>query len=342
MINSVHVRNLGSAKDFHWEQLAHINVLIGENGTGKTSILKMMYAVLQSLESYGKGNSPMTLEEELSNKIYWTFQVDKLGELVTKGEEGPLDFRLALDNKKTELSFGSATKTRITHVQTDFTERWGESTIFIPAKEVLSLFHVIKKSREIDRVFGFDDTYLDLVKALEIKPQKGKNYYAFAKGRANIGDLIGGYATYYEPDGQWYFRQGRSRLPINIASEGTKKLAIFNTLLTNRYLRNNSILFIDEPEASLHPKAVSVFMDMLHALSANGMQIFLSTHSYFVVKKLALIAKKAEGAVSIPIASMEKDGSSRYADLMDGLPDNAIIDESVRLYREELDFDFGA
>ncbi|MFK5970006.1 MAG: hypothetical protein QM487_07820 [Candidatus Marithrix sp.] len=45
-----------------------------------------------------------------------------------------------------------------------------ENSIFIPAKEVLSLFSIIKKSRLIDKTFGFDDTYLDLVIALEQEP----------------------------------------------------------------------------------------------------------------------------------------------------------------------------
>lgn len=48
------------------------------------------------------------------------------------------------------------------------------NSIFIPAKEVLSLFSVILKSREVDKVFGFDDTYYDLAKALGISPSRGK------------------------------------------------------------------------------------------------------------------------------------------------------------------------
>ena len=55
------------------------------------------------------------------------------------------------------------------------------NSVFIPAKEVLSLFSVILKSREIDKSFGFDDTYYDLVKALRIAPSKGKNYKVFQK-----------------------------------------------------------------------------------------------------------------------------------------------------------------
>lgn len=57
------------------------------------------------------------------------------------------------------------------------------NSIFIPAREVLSLFSVILKSRDVDRVFGFDDTYYDLAKALRISPSCGRNYITFANSR---------------------------------------------------------------------------------------------------------------------------------------------------------------
>lgn len=63
------------------------------------------------------------------------------------------------------------------------------NSIFIPAKEVLSLFSVILKSREVDRVFGFDDTYYDLAKALRISPSCGRNYTAFTDTRKKIRSL---------------------------------------------------------------------------------------------------------------------------------------------------------
>ena len=61
-----------------------------------------------------------------------------------------------------------------------------------PAKEVLSLFNIILKSRELDKAFGFDDTYYDLVKALRIAPQRGKNYTTFAKLRESLKNIIDG------------------------------------------------------------------------------------------------------------------------------------------------------
>ena len=40
--------------------------------------------------------------------------------------------------------------------------------------------------------------------------------------------------------------------------------------------------------------------------------------------------------MSIPVLSLG-EGTGNCADLKDGLPENAIIDESIRLYKEEVE-----
>ena len=104
-------------------------------------------------------------------------------------------------------------------------------------------------------------------------------------------------------------------------------------MLTNRYLNPKSIVFVDELESALHPAAISKVLDIVAALADEGIQFVLATHSYFVVKKLFLIAQ--EQGISIPVLSA--DGEAWHsADLKDGMPDNSIITESIRLYEEEV------
>ena len=187
--------------------------------------------------------------------------------------------------------------------------------------------------------FKFDDTYLDLVKALQIPTQRGRNYASFAKGKESLQGLLGGKVEYDKNSNKWYFKRGNTVFAIGTTSEGIKKLAIFNTLLSNHYLSSNSVIFIDEIESALHPSAISSFLDIIHELSKIGIQFFIATHSYFVIKKLALLAKQENE--SIPVLSLSTGAEPRYDNMRFGMPDNSIIDESVRLYEAEVDFSLG-
>jgi len=332
MIKEFEIKNLANIEYLKLSNLSNINLIIGENDSGKTMILKSLYAMVKSLEEYKKGNDNRSLKEIISDKFYWTFQVSRLGELVKKGSASDLEIDMKVDNQNFKISFGSKTKTNIINVSECLNR--DKNSIFLPAKEVLSLFQVIKKSRAIDKEFGFDDTYYDLVKALEKEPQKGNNFQNFAKGKKLLKDLIKGRVEY--KNGNWIFKKGNMKIPIFSTAEGIKKIAILDRLLSNRYLSPYSIIFIDEPESVLHPKAIIEFLDIIYLLSKQHIQIFMATHSFFVLKKLMLIAKKNN--INIPIISIENNKFLQY-NLKDGMPLNPIIDVSVELYEEELDIE---
>jgi hypothetical protein len=56
-----------------------------------------------------------------------------------------------------------------------------------------------------------------------------------------------------------------------------------------------------------------------------------------VIKKLYLISR--ENDTSVPVLAANNN-DWLCADLNDGMPENAIIDESIRLYKEEVDLAF--
>lgn len=132
----------------------------------------------------------------------------------------------------------------------------------------------------------------------------------------------------------WQYVQGKYTYDINMTSEGTKKIAIFDTLIGNHFLTKDSIVFIDEPESGLHPGLLVELLDIIGQLASYGMQFFIASHSYFVIKKLYLLANTLE--MSIPVMSFDKDGKVDVSDLKDGMPENPIIDQSIKLYEEEL------
>ncbi len=333
MLNKIKLANFGPLADFEWLHLGLINLLIGGNGTGKTFLLKALYSAMRTLEEYKRGNDQRTAAEILAEKLYWTFQPDKIGDLVTKGADAALSCTVQFDNRNFIYSFGKDTTKQISSLENHVEPR-SSNSIFLPAKEVLSLHQIILKSREQYKVFGFDDTYLDLARALRQSTMKGKNYREFSKSRQDLEDMLGGRIEFDESSGKWNFKKGNQKFPIGVTAEGIKKIAIFDTLLGNRYLDTGSVIFVDEPESALHPQAVSKLLNIIAMLAERGLQFFMASHSYFVVKKLFLIAQ--EKKLSIPVISAE-DSQWTASDLKDGMPENTIIDESIRLYKKEVE-----
>lgn len=342
MLTSFCVKNLGPIDSLNCSNLGQINLIVGGNGTGKTLLLKALYSTLKSLEMYQRGNEPKSLAELLSEKFYWTFQVDEIGELVKKQTQSPLSLELSLRGESGEdtvqYHFGKNTSKTIQTVSSEASPR-SSNSIFIPPKEVLSIYHLILESRERDRSFGFDDTYLDLVKALQTPPIRGKNYAQFSNSRKHLSDIIGGRITYDTQTKSWQFKQGHKKIAIGVTAEGVKKISILDTLLGNRYLDANSVIFIDEPESALHPGAISRLLEIMVMLSQAGLQFFLASHSYFVIKKLSVLAQK-NPEMTIIILSTDGDAWA-ISNLADGLPENSIINESIRIYEEKLNLVLG-
>lgn len=336
MLNKIELRNFGPLPSVSWESLGNLNLVIGGNGSGKTFLLKAMYSALRTIEDYKRGDEQRSVSEILVEKLYWTFQAEKIGDLVSKGSDSPLSCTLHINSKEFSYSFGKETSRQISSLGNQVPPQSSRS-IFLPAKEVLSLHQIILKSRDIDKSFGFDDTYLDLARALQQPTTKGKNYAEFAQSRTNLEKILGGTIEFDHESSRWVFSKGKQKFPIGVTAEGIKKIAILDTLLGNRYLDTNSVVFIDEPESALHPTAISQLLDIVSALADRGIQFFLASHSYFVVKKLALIAQEKD--CSIPVLS-SVDGEWRSENLRDGMPDNPIIDESIRLYKEEVGLAF--
>ena len=333
MIDRIKLENFGPLSRIDWAGLGRINLVIGGNGSGKTFLLKALYTSLRTIEEYKRGQDQRTAAEILADKLYWTFQPEKIGDLVSKGAEGPLSSALSIDQKTFSYSFGKDTTKQIASLENHVPPR-DSNSIFLPAKEVLSLHQVILKSREQDKVFGFDDTYYDLARALRISTSKGKNYREFAQSRKELEAILGGVIEYEETSSRWMFVKGRHKFPIGVTAEGIKKISILDTLLGNRYLDIRSVVLVDEPESALHPLAISQLLDIVATRAERGIQFFLASHSYFVVKKLYLIA--LERGWSIPLIS-SIDGAWRCDDLKQGMPDNPIIAESIKLYRQEVE-----
>ena len=135
-----------------------------------------------------------------------------------------------------------------------------------------------------------------------------------------------------------FFNASATTLYARVVVDGLRPRQILNMLAESDYVKDGSIVLIDDVEAHLDPRAVSDMLDTVALLAKKGAQFFITSHSYFVIKKLFLIAQ--EQKMSVPVLSYQDDKWVQ-SDLLEDIADNPIIDESIRLYKEEVNLAFG-
>lgn len=213
MIQKVTIKNIGTIDNLSFDGFQNINLIIGENGTGKSFLLKSLYSAMKTAEDYKRGEDVRNSADILADRLRWCFQTEKIGDIVKKGSDTPLLFEMYWNDKRFSYGFTDNATVKVPNVVNEI-EPLKSNSIFIPAKEVLSLFNIILKSREVDKAFGFDDTYYDLVKALRIAPQRGKSYTGFAKSRAALENIIDGRVEFDDSANKWYYKKGRQKFSI--------------------------------------------------------------------------------------------------------------------------------
>lgn len=116
-----------------------------------------------------------------------------------------------------------------------------------------------------------------------------------------------------------------------------EKIALLWQLIKNGTLEKGAILFWDEPEANINPKHIPTIVDMLLELQRNGVQIFISTHDYFLAKYFEV---KKEDTDKITYYSLyDNDGAVEYEQNTNfrDLKNNDIMDTFLNLYESEID-----
>ena len=354
MIKSVNVENFMGYTSFQSGNFAPVNVIIGNNDTGKTGLLKLLYASAKTLEIYSKRqqNESISLRKVIAEKLSNTYQPGKkgLGELVSKITREKLRVNLEFSHAKLgyedrlTFSFGESTTNTINDCPDDM-KPISDSfrCLFVPAKEILTSLKAIRATRDNLFMPGFDDTYLDLIKAVVIPTSKGRVKEELSDVNSKLEKLFEGQIEQGKDD-DFVFRKGNTEYSMQLTSEGIKKIGIFSTLIKNRQLNSTSLLFLDEPETTLHPQAARELVEMLMLMAKAGVQIFIATHNYFVLKQMHLSAQKYEIATNCYTLCKEKGSKSvsvSVSDLQQDFPENEISEEAIKMADDEVRLHLG-
>ncbi len=355
MIQDLTIRNFMSHSNVAHKGLLPINVLIGRNDTGKTGLLRMLYGVTKALEVYSRKSEVVqeSFKKILAAKLDTTFMPRKgLGDLVQKGQTERLHVELRINagrdySQNINFQFGESTQNTITDGAEHIAPLPSNivNALFIPAKEVLTAFRDIRIIREQEYGRGFDDTYLDLIRALDIPTSRGRVAADLSAVNTMLEELFeGSIEQTHDDKNPFAFKKGKQQFAMHQTAEGIKKIGILTTLIRNRQISSGTVLFMDEPETALHPAAIRDMVKMIVAMSKAGVQIFLATHSYFIIKQLAICTHTEDA--SILCWNLNRDEQNQvnttFEKIANGtLPQNEIVAEALAMYDEDVKAELG-
>ena len=263
MIERLELRNLTVFTGLTLELSPKINVIIGENGTGKTHLLKAAYGLCAGAPLFK--NKPDTgddeLEAALTAKLLRLFMPldDKLGKMHRQG---------ATDQAYLSARFTGGQKIAATFFNSLY-EKYGLS---------------------------FDQTYQDICLLLDLPEVRPETLHEKSKwAMAEIEGICGGRFVFYG-GGKVTFKTETAEYSANSMAEGFRKAGILSRLLETGAIQPgvSGPLFWDEPESNLNPKLMKLLVQILLELSRNGQQIILATHDYVLLKWFDLLMDKGK------------------------------------------------
>ena len=92
--------------------------------------------------------------------------------------------------------------------------------------------------------------------------------------------------------GMVYHEEGGGSYPLSGSAMGVANLGVLAMLVERGVVNQKSLLFIDEPEAHLHPTWQVEMIKLLFALAREGVHVVIATHSVDMVKWLEVHVNK--------------------------------------------------
>lgn len=326
-INALTLKNFTAFESTEFAFSDSINVMIGTNGTGKTHILKIVYAILKSIQT-AHSKRRMTIRQ-FENVLYFKLEavfrfVEDVSILIRarsyrglshhngqlRYQQGVCEIGLTVDSRPFDLhicsEMGGLGYFEWPLFQVEDTELDQEraplpieqfpklqSIVYLPAQEFLAI-HEGFIAAYTNRESAFDETYYDLSVALNARPLRMNAIDSRLKPVIDLirmfiaGEGAADKEILSQENGRFYFDLPEGHLDGHLVADGYRKLATLLYLLRNGSLQHNSILLWDEPEANLNPTLIVKVAQIIKMLAAAGMQIFVTTHDFLLSQELSL------------------------------------------------------
>ncbi|OBQ19660.1 ATP/GTP-binding protein [Anabaena sp. AL93] len=294
MLNNLNIKNFTVFPSANLQFSKHLNVIVGENGSGKTHLLKVAYSALAT--SWEESRKPTSstptkalMQTRLADKLINVFRPESLGRLARRkqGRER-CDIKLLFEDKQFNFEFSFSTNSKTEVLIEKVPKGWLDtSPAYIPTRELLSIFPNFVSVYE-GHYLEFEETWRDTCILLGYPLQRGTKEKRIQELLAPLETSMGG-SIELDKNGRFYLKNERGRFEMPLIAEGQRKLAMLARLIATGVLMDKGFLFWDEPEANLNPLLIKQVAQSIVSLSKIGIQVFIATHSLFLLRELEIL-----------------------------------------------------
>jgi predicted ATP-dependent endonuclease of OLD family len=276
MLSSIHIQGFKGFKDTKIEPLRRVNLIVGGQNSGKTSLLEAIYAGPSHWIPLALNYSDKDVEKEYLNEKnfydhYLTFESN------SEGETRAYQFNDRLSHSKLrQTPFIRAEKwfktvgikkllvTALPNIQED--KKLSIVSSKISDDEIVNLYEALtrnEKEDELIKLLGTVDSRLHSIRVLS--PEGEDKHLKILHANLGLGRMV----------------------PFSILGEGFNRLVyIFASLIKT----DAKIVVIDELENGIHYSALpTVWQGIANIARELDIQLFITTHSYECIQAAAKV-----------------------------------------------------
>lgn len=335
---------------FHNAQLrfgAGLNVIVGENGAGKTHILKAAYAGIAASAERGPGEEAPTskaqLQNALTNKILGVLRPESLGRLVRrKRGRGKCEIEYAFSQPRLDFGYSFSTLAKTVSLSSSPRDRVDKLPVYLPTRELLTIYPGFVSLYETTHL-PFEETWRDTCILLGAPLARGPRETRIRSLLAPLEAAMGGKVE-LDASGRFYLVEESGRLEMHLVAEGLRKLATIARLIATGALLDKGYLFWDEPESNLNPKIIKTVAKTILQVADSGIQVFVATHSLFLLRELHILKLREFPTMDTQCIGLHQNAAGvavMQGPTMDGIGAIAALDEDVQQSERYIDTEMG-
>ncbi len=318
-----------------------LNIFIGENGCGKTHLLKVVYAacdVSKSQKSFAEkinrvflpsGEQIGRLVKRRTGSSHGNIEVVR--SVGTTEEEKTLFLRLSMSNHTKDFAKASVSGVKL----------WKEhplNSVYIPVKDMMANAPGFRSLYSL-RHIHFEEVYADIIDRAFLGALRGPTDNQRKRLLTILQQSMAGKVV--SKNEEFFLKSSQGDLEFTLLAEGIRKLGLLWMLIQNGTLLDGSVLLWDEPEANLNPKLMRTVVQILIELQRLGVQTFITTHNYNLLKEFDLQLLPSDQAqfnslFRDPEGNVKIASFSQYDDLQPNPIDEAFSDLADREIRQQM------